>query len=304
MDEIKRLDIKIGDTVIVERAGDVIPAVKRVLKNLRPKNAKSFKMPSRCLVCEAPIKKEGVYFRCINKNCPALQRRNLYHFTSRGAFDIVGLGPKILDRLYDEGLIQDAADIFELKEEDIAYLERFGEKSAENLIKSINEAKKITLARLIFSLGILHVGDETATDLAEHFGNLEKIISSPLEELEQVPNIGEVVARSIHNWFNTKSNGAFIGKLLNKGLKIQNPSKKSKKLVGKKFVFTGELENLNRSEAESLVRKHSGNPSSSVSKNTDYVIAGRSPGSKYNEARKLGVKILNEKEFIKLINKE
>jgi len=238
MDEIRRLGVKIGDTVIVQRAGDVIPDVVRVLPKLRPKNAKDFKMPAKCPTCNGAIVREGVYFRCTNRNCPALKREHLYHLTSKKAFNILGLGPKILDRLYEEGLIGDAADIFDLREDDIEALERFGEKSAENLIDSIKKSKEISLARLIYSLGILHVGEETANDLAEHFGALSKIRKTSLAELENVPNIGGVVAKSIYKWFNDKANKIFLDKLLGKGLKIVNPKilQKSNKL--KKKVLT------------------------------------------------------------------
>jgi DNA ligase (NAD+) len=276
LDEIKRLDVKIGDTVIVQRAGDVIPAVVGVLAKLRPKNAKDFKMPAKCPVCNAAIVREGAYFRSANNNCPALKREHLYHFTSKKAFNILGLGPKILDRLYDEGLIGDAADIFDLKEDDIEGLERFGEKSAENLVNSIGRAKEISLSRLIYSLGILHVGEETANDLAEHFGSLGKIKEASFEKLQGVPNIGAVVAKSLYEWFNNKANERFLGKLLGKDLKIINPKtlQKSGRLKGLKFVFTGELEKLSRQEAQVLVRNHGGSLSSSVSKNTNYVVVG------------------------------
>jgi len=194
MDEIERLGVKIGDTIVIERAGDVIPNVIKVLPKLRPRKARALRMPSRCPLCNSPVVKEGVYYRCRNKNCPALRRRHLSHFTSKYAFNIVGLGAKILGRLYEEGILHDGADIFDLKTEDIAPLKGFGAKSAHNLLAAIEAAKKITLARLIFSLGILHVGEETAYDLAQQFGSLAKIKASSLEGLKSQPNIGEVVA--------------------------------------------------------------------------------------------------------------
>ncbi|RJQ13833.1 NAD-dependent DNA ligase LigA [Candidatus Parcubacteria bacterium] len=303
MDEIERLGLKIGDTVIVERAGDVIPDVVSVLPKLRPHNAKVFHMPKNCPICGHAVSRDGVAYKCVNKNCPAIKREGLYHFVSRSAFNIVGLGPKILDRFYEEGFIKDAADIFKLKEEDIVQLERFGEKSAENIINSIRSRKKVPLERLIYSLGILHVGSETAHDLARHFKSIEKISKANLDDLRAVPNIGEIVAKSIHEWFNDVNNKKFLEKLLNVGVEIENPkiSAGSEKLKGKSFVFTGELESMSREEAESKVRQLGGDPSGSVSKKTRYVVAGSNPGSKYEKAKKLGVKIIEEKDFLKLI---
>lgn len=303
MDEIKRLGLKIGDTVIVRRAGDVIPNIVRVLPKLRPKNAKEFKMPSRCPVCGGAVVKEGVYYRCRNKSCPALKRQNFSHFVSRGAFNIVGLGPKILNKLYDEGLIQDAADIFNLKEEDIASLEGLGEKSAKNIMEAIGKTKKAPLERFVYSLGILHVGVETAYDLAQHFSSIEKLKSASIDGLEAVPNIGQVVARSVHDWFASSVNLKLIDKFKDAGLVLVNPkaSSKKKKFLGLTFVFTGTMEGLDRAKAERIVRELGGNPSSSVSSKTNYLVIGENPGSKYGEAKKLGVKVISEREFVKLI---
>ena len=225
----------------------------------------------------------------------------MYHFVSRKAFNIDGLGPKILNAFLDYGLIQDIPDIFELKEGDIAPLERFGEKSAGNLVKSIGGAKKITLARFIYALGILHVGEETAIDLAEHYRSLEKIESADFGELSNIPNIGEVVAKSLYDWFRVGHNKNLIKNLL-KYVEIENPKKRAPgKLTGKTFVLTGELESISRDEAKVRVREQGGDPSETVSKNTDFVVVGANPGSKYDKAQKLGVKILDEKEFLKII---
>ncbi|KKT28219.1 hypothetical protein A3G55_01020 [Candidatus Giovannonibacteria bacterium RIFCSPLOWO2_12_FULL_44_25] len=308
-DEIKRLGIKVGDSVIVGRAGDVIPDVRKVLKELRTGHEKEFHMPKHCHVCNHEIKKAhgDIIAYCVNKNCPARHRENLYHFVSRKAFNVDGLGPKILDAFLDNGLIQDAADIFELKEGDIALLERFGEKSAENLVEAIKDAKKIPLARFIYALGILHVGEETAVDLANHFGSLEKLGKAGLEDLEKIPNVGEVVAKSAYDWFRDDHNKNFLRKLL-KYVHIEKPALgrsasggKPGKLAGKTFVFTGELESMSRDEAKAKVRDLGGDPSETVSKNTDYIVAGENPGSKYDKAKKLGVKIIDEKAFLKLI---
>ena len=309
-DEIKRLGIKIGDSVIVGRAGDVIPDVRKVLKELRTGREKEFHMPKHCPVCNKPTKKEKeMLAKCVNKNCPAMHRENLYHFVSRKAFNIDGLGPKILDAFLDNGLIQDAADIFELKEDDIAPLERFGEKSAENIILAIKNARKISLARFLYALGILHVGEETALLLAKQFpiSNFQFLIKKyknlSSENLQNIQDIGPKVAESIRNWFQDEHNIKFLEKLEKAGVKIEKPALhvSSPKLQGKTFVFTGEMESMSRDEAKAKVRDLGGDPSETVSKNTDYVVAGYSPGSKYDKAKKLGAKIMGEKEFLKLI---
>src|SRR3990167_335426 len=303
-DEIKRLGLKIGDSVIVGRAGDVIPDIIKVLPELRTGGEKNFHMPRICPVCGKPVKKMlegGVGVYCLNQKCPARHREWMYHFVSRKAFNIDGLGPKILNAFFDFGLIQDIPDIFELKEGDIAPLERFGEKSAENLVKSINNAKKITLARFIYGLGILHIGEETAIDLAEHYRSLEKIESADFDELNNIPNIGEVVAKSLYDWFRDEHNKNLIKKLL-RYVEIENPKKRaSGKFTGKTFVLTGELESMSRDEAKARIRELGGDSSETVSKNTDYVVAGANPGSKFARAQKLGVKIMDEKEFLKMI---
>ena len=307
-DEIKRLGVKIGDSVIVGRAGDVIPDIRKTLKELRTGREKEFHMPRHCPVCKKQVEKlqeEGVGLYCMNKNCLAKHREGMYHFVSRKAFNIDGLGPKILDAFLDNGLIQDSADIFELKEGDIAPLERFGEKSAENIVEAIKNSRRLTLARFVYALGILHVGEETAIDLANHFGSLQKLERANLKDLERIPNVGGVVAKSVNDWFREESNKNFLKKLL-KHVEIANPKRKAAgglqgKLASKTFVFTGELESMSRDEAKAKVRALGGDPSETVSKNTDYVVAGSSPGSKYDKAQKLGIKILDEQEFLKMI---
>jgi len=302
-DEIKRLGLKISDSVIVGRAGDVIPDIRKVLKELRTGHEKEFHMPKRCPVCGKQIEKDkgGVVDYCKNKLCPARHREWLYHFVSRKAFNIDGLGPKILNAFLDHGLIQDASDIFELKEGDIAPLERFGEKSAENIVLAVKNSRKITFARFLYALGILHVGEETAIDLAGYFGSLGQLEHVSKENLESIPNVGGVIAESVYGWFNDERNKNFLKKLL-KNVEIENPKKrKPGKLAGKIFVFTGEMESMSRDEAKAKVRDLGGDPSEAVSKNTDFVVAGSNPGSKYDKAKKLGVKILDEKEFLKMI---
>jgi DNA ligase (NAD+) len=303
-DEIKRLGLKIGDTVIVGRAGDVIPEIVKVLTELRTGKEKNFKMPEYCPSCNTKlVKLEGeALLRCPNLKCFARQRRNFYHFVSRSAFNIDGLGPKIIDKLLDEGLVQDPGDLFELKEGDITPLERFAEKSAENLIKSISEKKEIALSKFIYALGIRNVGQETAIELAKRFGSVKKIKEAKLEEIDSILDIGPVVAKSIYEWFSDKDNLKFLDKLENK-LKIinQKPSSKSQKLSGQTFVLTGSLESMTRDQAKEKIRELGGDISGSVSLKTDYVVAGSEPGSKAERAKKLGVKIISEKEFLNLI---
>ncbi|MCD6412233.1 NAD-dependent DNA ligase LigA [bacterium] len=305
-DEIKRLGVKIGDTVIVRRAGDVIPEVVKVITSLRDGSEKEFKMPKTCPYCGSKvIKKEGeVDYYCSNPNCFAAQRRYLYHFVSKKAFDIEGLGPKIIDQLLEEGLIRDASDIFKLKKGDLIPLERFAEKSAQNLIEAIEKSKEIPLARFIYALGIRHVGEETANLLATRFGSIENLKKASLEELKEIPDIGEIVAESIYSWFHDKKNLQFIQKLLDAGVKILPPKKIKTKLKGKTFVFTGALKSMTRDEASEKVRLLGGHVSSSVSRNTDYVVVGENPGSKYERAKKLGIKILTEEEFLKMIQEK
>jgi DNA ligase (NAD+) len=303
-DEIKRLGIKIGDTVVVGRAGDVIPSISKVLTELRTGKEKNFEFPEKCPSCQTKLvrsEKEAV-LRCPNPKCFARHKRNFYHFVSRHAFNIDGLGPKIIDRLLEEGLVQDPADIFDLKEGDVAPLERFGDKSAENLIKSIQNKKEIDLARFIYSLGIRNVGEETAVDLAKKFESLEKIKKAKIEDLNLIADIGPVVSKSIFEWFSDKENLKFLEKL-EKAIKITKIKQniKNQKLLGKSFVLTGALESMTRDDAKNKIREFGGDVLGSVSKNVNYVIVGSDSGSKAEKAKKLGLKILTEKEFLKLI---
>ena len=313
-DEIQRLGIKIGDTVIVSRAGDVIPQITKVLKELRTGKEKEFKMPTLCPVDESKIIKEGAIYRCSNKRCGARQREFLYHFVARSTFNIEGLGPKILDRFLDEGLIGDAADIFTLKEGDIAALERFGEKSAKNVIAETQARKRIGLPRFIFALGILHVGEETARLLAQKAVGVNPKIKSPREllgifekltkeQLEEIPDVGPAVSQSIVNYFKDSHHRNLIKKFDKVGveLEIRELKTKSAKLKGKIFVLTGSLESMSRDEAKARIRALEGEISESVSKKTSYVVAGAEPGSKLEDAKKLGVKIADEKEFLKML---
>ena len=303
-DEVKRLGLKIGDTVIVARAGDVIPDIIKVLPELRTGKEKNFSMPKICPSCKNKLEKSQTeaLLRCPNQKCFARKRRNFYHFVSRSAFNIEGLGPKIINRLLDEGLVQDPSDIFLLTEGDINHLERFGEKSAENLIDSIKEKKVIILPRFIYSLGINNVGEETAIDLANNFSSIKNLRNVKLQDLELILNIGPVVAKSIYEWFNDKDNEVFLEKLLKSGIRIKNIGRKNKgKLSGKTFIFTGVLNSIERNLAKEKVRNLGGKTTESVSNKVDFVVAGENPGSKLDKAQKIGVKVINEKEFSKLI---
>ncbi len=303
-DEIKRLDVKIGDTVIVGRAGDVIPDIIKVLVEFRTGNEKKFVMPKVCPSCKSKLEKSDteVLWRCPNQKCFARQRRSLYHFVSKSAFDIDGLGPKIIDRLLDEGLISDFADIFELKEGDLANLERFAEKSIANLITSIQAKKEIPLAKFIYALGIRNIGSQTAVDLAKHFGSLEKLKNAELADFDVIANIGPIVATSVHEWFNTKENVALLDKFSKVGILVENPKKQSQgRLHGKIFIFTGSLESIERELAKEKVRDLGGQITESVSAKVDFVVAGNEAGSKLTKAEKLGLKIIGEKEFLGII---
>jgi len=303
-DEIKRLDIRIGDTVIIQRAGDVIPDIVKVIKNLRTGKEKKFQMPDECPVCGGKIVRpqgEAVH-RCVNKNCSLIQKKQIIHFVSKKGFEINGLGPKIVEQLINKGLIVDASDIFSLTQGDLIPLEHFDIKSSENLIEAIEKSKKISLSKFIYALGIRHVGEETAISLANYFGSLDKIQKANKENLFKIEDIGEVVAKSVFNWFNNRDNIKFINKLINSGIKIERLKLIKKKLIGKTFVLTGELDKFTREEAKTKIRELGGNISSSVSAQTDFVIAGKKSGSKYNRAKKLNIKIINEKEFLEMIN--
>src|SRR3989344_277701 len=305
LDEIKRLGLKIGDTVIVGRAGDVIPDVKKVLKELRTGREKEFHMLQKCPACGELVEQfaDQVAYRCVNRGCPAIKRKAIYHFASRKALNIDGVGPKIVDQLMTAGLIRDSADLFNLKKEDLLNLERFAEKSAENVINVIQSKKEVPLNKFIYSLGIDHVGEETGFVLAKKFKKLENLQRATLNDLQSVSDVGPVVAQSIYNWFQKPYNKNILSKFKKAGVHVieEKATKKSTKLTGKIFVLTGTLETLGRDEAQDKIRELGGDVSSSVSKNTDYVVTGSEPGSKYGEAQKLGVKILDEKEFLNLI---
>jgi DNA ligase (NAD+) len=302
-EEIKRLDARVGDTVIIQKAGDIIPDVINVIKELRVGKEKVFKMPKKCPMCNAPViyKKDSPIARCSNKQCADRHRRSLYYFVSKNAFGIDGMGPKIINVLLDNGLIQDSADIFDLKQGDLTPLERFAEKSAENLIKAIDQCRQIGLDRFIVSLSILNVGERTARDLAEKFGSIDNLKNVVIEELEAVENIGVVTAKSVYDWFRDENNKKFLNKLLER-IKIKKEKKTAgAKLKNIKFVLTGLLKSMPRQKVKEKIRLLGGEVSESVSKKTNFVVAGDEYGSKYEKAKKLGVKIISEQEFLKMI---
>ncbi|MEK7462975.1 MAG: NAD-dependent DNA ligase LigA, partial [Patescibacteria group bacterium] len=312
-DEIQRLGARIGDTVIVSRAGDVIPKILKVLKDLRPKHTKEFEMPKICPADGGKVIKEGVFYKCGNKNCGGVHKEKLYHFVSRGAFNLEGLGPKIIDRFIDEGLINDAADIFTLKEGDILTLERFGKKSAENIVREVNLKKEISLSKFIYSLGILHIGEETANLLANwlveklksdkkqvRISDFSKYMSHvSVDILQGLPDVGPKVAQSVYDWFRESRNLKLLQKMEEVGveIKVEKRQATSDKLKGLSFVLTGSLETMERGEAKERIRELGGDVSESVSKKTSYVVVGAEPGFKAEKAKRLGVTILNEKEF-------
>jgi DNA ligase (NAD+) len=304
MDEIERLGLQIGDGVLIERAGEVIPHVLKVVKE--GTNRKPFHMPKNCPECGSTIHRaEGeVAYRCVNAACPAKRKESLLHFASRHAMDINGLGDKIVDQLVDKGMIKDVADLYSLKAEDLAELERMGEKSAQNLIDQISASKKNSLARLIYALGIRMVGERTGQLLAAHFSSLDELAGAREEQLFEVGEVGPKVAAAIAEFFSEAANRQIIKKLEKAGVRpiAEKRLLKSQKLAGKSFVFTGGLANRSREDAGRLVIQHGGKVSSSVSKKTDYVVVGTDPGSKYNKAKELGVPVLTEDEFERLVS--
>jgi len=306
-DEIERKDVRIGDTVIIQRAGDVIPEVVAVVRSKRTGKERKFRMPDRCPVCGSKVERpEGeVVARCINFACPAQVKARIEHFASRGGMDIEGLGTKLVEQLVEKGLVRSPADLYFLKKEQLVGLERMAEKSAENLLNALEASKDRPLARCIYALGIRHVGEHVAEVLAERFGSLEALMNASYEDLEATPEVGPVVARSVREFFDREDNRKAIARLREGGVKFPPVERRAAagegKLAGKTFVFTGALSRFSRSEAEALVRQHGGRAASSVSKNTDFVVAGEKPGSKLAKAERLGIKVISEDDFVKMI---
>jgi len=303
MDEIARLGLRIGDMVIVERAGEVIPHVIKVVKEGKPR--REISVPEHCPECGSKIHKdpEEVAYRCVNASCPAKRKESLLHFAGRHAMNIDGLGEKIVDQLVEKGLVKDIADLYELKLDDVAALDRMAEKSAQNLLDEIKASKSNSLARLIFALGMRFVGERTGQILADHFSSLPKLAEATVGQLEEVAEVGPKVAQSIADFFSEPANQKLIKRLKDEGLKMteKREALQSTRLAGKTFVFTGALSRRSRDESGAEVMRHGGKVIGSVSKLTDYVVVGAEPGSKYDKARTLGVTILNEDEFDKLL---
>lgn len=301
-DEIRRLDVRIGDTVILQKAGDVIPDIVSVVKDLRTGKEKEFVWPKKVDVCGGDGSIERIpgqaAWRCVNKNSFEQQKRKFHHFVSKKSFDIVDCGPKVVDLLLEQNLISEYADIFTLKRGDLLALPRFAEKSVDNLLSSIQKSSKVTLPRLLVGLSIPQVGEETAIDLAKYFKTLDKLQSAKYEDLEGLSGVGPIIAESLINFFKSKDNQKIVKNLL-KVIQIEKFETNSStgKLSGKTFVLTGTLSEMSRDEAKAKIRKSGGEISESVSKITSFVVAGENPGSKYDKALKLGVKTLNEKEF-------
>ncbi len=305
MDEIARKDIRIGDTVIVERAGDVIPYVVKVITEKRSGREKSFVMPTHCPVCGAEVEREEgeAAYRCTGLACLAKLKESLKFFGARGSMDIEGLGEKIIDQLVDKELVHDAGDLYRLSKEQIASLERMADKSAQNLLDAIEKSKTTTLPRFVASLGIRHVGEATAKQLAEHFGDFAHLSNAGEEELQQVRDVGPEVARSIAHFFAQKQNRQVIDKLLKAGIHFPKvTARRTRKFSGQTFVLTGTLTTMTRPEAQKRIEALGGKVSSSVSRQTSYVVAGADPGSKLDKARQFGVRVLDEDEFLRMID--
>ncbi|HHV62328.1 MAG TPA: NAD-dependent DNA ligase LigA [Firmicutes bacterium] len=307
-DMIRSKDIRIGDTVIVQKAGDVIPEVVKVVKERRTGNEREFVMPSKCPECGSDVVRlEGeAVARCVGVRCPAQLREGVLHFASRDAMDIEGMGPAVVTQLLDRGLVRDFADIYYLRFDDIVGLERMGKKSAQNLLNAIEASKDRGLARVVYALGIRHVGENIARVLAEKFGDMENIMRASKEELTAIPEIGPRIAESVVAFMSQEANRGVIRRLREAGVRMaeDRAGAGDLPLSGKTFVLTGALEHFTRGEAEEMIRRLGGRTSGSVSRKTDYVVVGRDPGSKYDRARELGVTILDEDGFMKLIGRD
>ena len=300
IDYIREKDIRIGDSVLVQKAGDIIPEVLSVVKEKRSGNEVIFNMPERCPVCGGQVyREEGeAAVRCTSGECSAQLARNIIHFASRDAMDIEGLGPALVEKLLENKIISSVSDLYDIKKEDISALDKMGEKSAQNLVDAISKSKENDLSRLIFALGIRHVGARNAQILAMHFKTMDAIMEADVEAISRVPEIGGVIAQSIVNFFKEEQNIEIIQKLRAHGLNFNcNEVKAEGVFSGKVFVLTGTLPTLTRSEASKLITDNGGKVSSSVSKKTDYVLAGEEAGSKLDKANALGITVITEEEL-------
>jgi len=304
-DELNRLNVGVGDTVIIEKAGEIIPQVIEVKAKAAVKVP--FEIPAKCPSCGSAVAKDedGVYIRCLNPDCLGQLKERLKYFAGRGQMDIEHLGDALIEQLIEAGLVKNFADLYKLRQSQLIELERMAQKSADNVIKAIEKSKTQPLWRLIAALGIRHIGSQSAQILAEHFGSLDALMSAGQQELAEIDQIGPKMAESVFEYFHKPENQAVIDELLAAGVKPKQPQmKRSDKLVGKTIVVTGTLENFSRQQAEEAIRQAGGKASSSVSKKTDFVLAGREAGSKLDKAQKLGVKVINEKQFLDMLGKE
>jgi len=307
-EEIKRKDIRVGDRVVVEKAGEVIPAVVRVNTGARTGSERIFEMPGTCPVCGGPVTRRPgeIALRCENLQCPAQIKRWIRHFASRGAMDIEGLGEAIVEQLVDLGLVRDPADLYGLKAEDVAALERMAEKSAANLVNGIDAARDRDIRRLIFGLGIRHVGARSAQTLEERFTSIAALAETDRETLEAIPDIGPVVAESIESFFRSDAIRDLLGRLDRAGVRMRRrggAAPRSAELAGMTFVLTGTLETMTREQAGALIGEHGGKTASSVSRKTSYVVAGADPGSKLAKARSLGVEVIDERRLLAMMGR-
>ncbi|RMG60611.1 MAG: NAD-dependent DNA ligase LigA [Deltaproteobacteria bacterium] len=308
MDEIERKDIRIGDTVIVQRAGDVIPEVVKSIPSKRTGRERKFAMPEECPACGAPVVRvEGeAAHRCTGENCLARRKEQIKHFVSRNAMNIEGLGDKIINLLIEEGLVTTPADLYRLTVEDLKDLPRLGEKSAKNLVEAIERSRQTSLARFIFALGIRHVGEHLSQVLAEKFGSVERLSEASYDELIEIPEVGPEVARSIVSFFEKEENRKLVEEMLRAGVRPEKPEERATKgkLEGLTLLFTGALKTMTREEAKKKVLAEGGKVASSVSKKVDILVVGEDPGRKLEEARKLGIRTVSEEEFLEMLGEE
>jgi DNA ligase (NAD+) len=305
-DEIDRLDVRIGDTVILQKAGDVIPQVVGVVKELRPAKAKPYQLPETCPVCGSKtVRHEGEVARyCPSRDCFAQNVAGVLHFVSRTGADMLGLGDKLVERFFEEGLISDAADLYDIKVEDLNDLPGLGDKSAEKIVTAIQAKRRLPLARFIYGLGIRHVGDETARDLAAHFRTVESLRAATAEDLLAVPQVGEVMAEAVVEWFADRKHAAFLDRLLKRVTVEKGEAAKAGPLAGRTFVLTGSLESMSREEGKARLRELGADVAESVSKKTSFVVAGAEAGSKLDKAQALGIPVLNEAEFLAMMEQK
>jgi DNA ligase (NAD+) len=303
-DMLAKLDVRSGDTVIIEKAGEIIPQVMEVKKGLRPAGTKPVEVPGECPICGSKVAKDeqGVYIRCLNSGCSGQLKERLKYFAGRGRMDIENLGTVLIQQLVDTGLVKNFADLYKLKKADLMALERMAEKSAQKVINAIEDSKTRPLWCFLAALGIRHIGGQSAQILAGHFGSLDALMNAAEQELADIDQIGPAMAKSVYEYFNNSRNRQVIDEMLAAGIKPEHPkARRSDKLAGKTIVVTGTLKNFTRRQAEQAIRQAGARSSSSVSKKTDFVVAGENPGSKLDKAKKLGVEIIDEKQFLGLL---